>query len=283
MPFMVADTRIVVKTKCGCKSQRLAAFECDVFEDHDLIVECGQFQERDDKSLICSSLGLSFWYEIPGGFRLEVHRPGEEKATGALEVDALWKRAELYGGGMWEDCLLEGPLGEVLFRNAMINRGGMQIHSAAIAYRGEGILFSAPSGTGKTTQARMWIEHLGASMIQGDRPIVRMREKDVLVYGTPWIGSDPLFQNICLPVKAIVFLEQAPVNEILNLDPNLAVQYLLPRCFLPYFSQQMMNKALLIAESILRRVPCYLLRCMPEMAAAEFLHDMIYSQDPKTK
>ena len=276
MHFMIAGIRVTMKMQCDSENERLAAFFHNGFKEQDLLVEYGCFQEREDKRFLCSSLNLFFWYEIPGGFRLETHRPGEEKASGALEVDTAWKHAVLYGKDTVESEILAGPLGEVLFRNAMIHHGGIQIHSAAIAYRGESILFSAPSGTGKTTQARLWMNCFGASMVQGDRPMIRIQEESVLACGTPWVGSDPLFQNISLPVKAIVFLEQAPLNEITDLDPAVAIQYLLPRCFLPYFSKQMMDTALSIAERFLGSVSCLLLRCTPEQEAAQLLHDKLY-------
>ena len=276
MQFMIADTTIAVKTQYECKNERLAAFLYNGLNEHDLLVEYECFREREDKRMLCSSRNIFFWYEIPGGFRLETHRPWDEKASGAMEVDTAWKHAVLYGEEGFESEILAGPLGEVLFRNAMIHHGGIQIHSSAIAYRGESILFSAPSETGKTTQARLWMNDFGASMVQGDRPIIRIQEETALACGTPWVGSDPLFQNISLPMKAIVFLEQAPFNEITVFDPAAAIQYLLPRCFLPYFSQQMMDTALAIAERILESVPCYLLRCTPEHEAAQLLHDTLY-------
>ena len=276
MHLKIAGKKIRLATHCGCGNERLSAFKQEPFEEQDLLVECAQFREHDDKRLLCSSRELFYWYETPVGFLLEAYRPRAGRPSGALEVDQSWEHAKLYGTEQRNSCLFEGALGEVLFRNAMIGHGGIQIHCAAVAYQGQGVLFSAPSGTGKTTQARLWMENFKASMIQGDRPVIRIEEASALVCGTPWVGSDPLFQTIMVPVKALVFLEQATFNKAEKIDPVLAIQYLLPRCFLPYFSEQMMEKALSVAEQILARVPCYLLRCTPTREAAELLYRQLF-------
>ena len=203
---------------------------------------------------------------------MEVCRPQMSDPYAALETDKDWRRVALYGKESGEACLFESALGEVLFRNALIRRGGVQIHSAAINYDGKSILFSAPSGTGKTTQARLWMKYFGASMIQGDRPVVIVKNDEALACGTPWLGSDPLFENICVPVRAIVFLERASVNEIRELSAKETIHLITPRCFLPYFAKEMMQRAVDVVENIIKTVPCFLLKCTPEREAAELLY-----------
>ena len=82
----------------------------------------------------------------------------------------------------------EGSAGEVLFRTSLLCCDGIVIHSSAIELDGNGILFSAPSGTGKSTQANLWREHKGAVVLNGDRPALRTLDGSVYVYGTLWSG-----------------------------------------------------------------------------------------------
>lgn len=81
------------------------------------------------------------------------------------------------------------------FNNMVIMNGGLIVHSSAINYRNRGIIFSAPSGTGKSTHTKFWREHLNARIINDDAPALIPKKDKVLVYGTPWSGSTNLFEN----------------------------------------------------------------------------------------
>lgn len=57
--------------------------------------------------------------------------------------------------------------------------GMLVLHSAYIVTRGgEGILFSGPSGIGKSTQAALWERFAGARTVNGDRALVPARRKN---------------------------------------------------------------------------------------------------------
>lgn len=89
-------------------------------------------------------------------------------------------------------------------------------HAAVIEYNGKGYLFIAAAGTGKSTHAGLWQNHIpGARILNDDQPIVRIHEDgSVWVYGSPWGGKSPVFRNECMPVGGIVHLAQAPHNSI---------------------------------------------------------------------
>ncbi len=163
----------------------------------------------------------------------------------------------------------EGSAGEVLFRTTILLRQGIVIHSAAVDCSGSGIIFSAPSGTGKSTQANLWRKHKGAVVLNGDRPALRVVDGRVYVYGTPWSGSSPDSVNKSSPLKAIVMLEQSDANSIRQLEKPEAVRYLMPRCYLPYGVADLLERAVDNMDSIIERVPVYLLRCRPDAEAVE--------------
>lgn len=165
----------------------------------------------------------------------------------------------------------EGSVGEVLFRTAILFHNGIVVHSAAINCNGTGIIFSAPSGTGKSTQANLWRQYKGAAILNGDRPALRLIDETVYVYGTLWSGSSPDFQNAKAPLKAIVMLEQAEQNSLRPLTPEEAVRYLLPRIYLPYGLEDLLEKAVDNADAIIRRVPVCLLKCRPDFEAVEIV------------
>lgn len=167
---------------------------------------------------------------------------------------------------------ISGPLGEILFRTKILFHKGLVIHAAAIEHQGKGIIFSAPSETGKSTQASLWKQYMGASIINGDRPAIRLIDNNPYVYGTPWSGSSSDFKNCRAPLSAIVMLEQAPENSLIKLDKSKALNYLLPRCFLPYQNSNLMTLALDNLTMIIETTPIYLLKCKPDKEAVELVY-----------
>lgn len=156
-----------------------------------------------------------------------------------------------------------------VLRNRILLENGIVIHSSAINHKGKGIIFTAASGTGKSTHTNLWQTHRGATVINDDTPAIRLNGKSAVVYGTPWSGSSDLFKNESLPLAAVVVLEQAPVNEVVRLNGPEAVKRLMPRCFLPYQDEGLLEKAFVIIEDLMNSVPVLLLKCRPDIEALE--------------
>jgi hypothetical protein len=155
----------------------------------------------------------------------------------------------------------------------LIKKNGIQIHCSSIDYNGKGIIFSAPSGTGKSTHVRLWQELYGNALtvINDDRPAIRYIDGVPMLCGTPWSGTSDNFTNRIVPLYAIVMLEQAPVNSMERLSGPGALQMLMPRCFLPYFDSELMAEALDTLERLIKDVPVYLLKCRPDYEAVELV------------
>ncbi|MBR4760348.1 MAG: hypothetical protein IK078_09420 [Lachnospiraceae bacterium] len=91
------------------------------------------------------------------------------------------------------------------------------MHGSSIAVDGKGYLFTAKSGTGKSTHTRLWRELLGqrAVMINDDKPLIRVNDDgSAVVYGTPWDGKHRLSSSIAVPLKVICILERGKENSI---------------------------------------------------------------------
>ena len=89
------------------------------------------------------------------------------------------------------------------------------MHGAVVAVDGKGYLFTAPSGVGKTTHTRLWLEHVpGAFMVNGDKPLLRFRGGGVEVCGTPWAGKEGVNTNVIVPLRAVCVLERGEKNRI---------------------------------------------------------------------
>jgi hypothetical protein len=161
---------------------------------------------------------------------------------------------------------------EIVFRNRILLHEGIVIHASAVEYEGKGIIFTAPSGTGKSTQASLWKEHMGSKTLNDDHPALRIVNSKPYVYGTPWSGSSPEALNGSAPLRAIFVLEQATQNSIQLLDKKESVSRLMARCFLPYFECDLMNIAMRNLEKVINSTPVFLMKCRPDKEAV----DMVY-------
>lgn len=134
-------------------------------------------------------------------------------------------------------------------------------HGAAIEYGGEAYLFTAPSGTGKTTHINLWRKNLGnkVNIINGDKPIINIGQK-ATVYGTPWAGKEGLHNNISAPLKAVCIIKQAKTNRIVRLTVKEAVDYLMRQVYLPQDATAL-SKTLYLLGSMLEKTFVYLLEC----------------------
>ena len=134
-------------------------------------------------------------------------------------------------------------------------------HGAAIKCDKNGYIFTAPSGTGKTTHINLWKKYLGdrVDIINGDKPIIKY-DGGCTVYGTPWCGKEGLHKNTSAPLKAVCVLKQGKTNKITQLDNNTAVNYLMHQVYLPQH-ENALDKTLKLLSNLIESVPVYMLEC----------------------
>lgn len=156
------------------------------------------------------------------------------------------------------------------FRNRLTVLGGGVLHSSAIAYRGDGIAFSAPSGTGKSTHAGLWQEAFGddVQIINDDKPAIRFIDGIPTLFGTPWSGKTEQNENRSAPLKAIVFIERGKENRICRLDQMSAVFHLTEQISRPYYDEDLGEKTVDFAIALEQAVPIYQLQCNISREAA---------------
>ncbi len=148
---------------------------------------------------------------------------------------------------------------------------GILFHSAFISYQGRGILFTAPSGTGKSTQAELWRSLRGAEVRNGDRSAIRKSADGFQVYGVPFCGSSDICHAGCLPLQAIVYLSQAPENSIRPLSGLQAFRAVWEGCSVHTWNRQEVALGTQTVSELIRQVPVYHLACRPDAGAVEAL------------
>ncbi|MDF2540315.1 MAG: hypothetical protein K0S47_33 [Herbinix sp.] len=168
-------------------------------------------------------------------------------------------------------------LTEIVFRNRLLFHDGLVIHSSAIEFEGNAIVFTAPSGTGKTTHARLWQEKYKVPVINDDHPAVRIIDEKPILYGTPWAGETKKFIDKSCILKGVVILEQGAQNQIWKADKNEIVKEFLPRCFLPYYDKNLMHKSFRIFSDIISNIEVYKLKCKPDQESVQLVQSHLCS------
>lgn len=164
----------------------------------------------------------------------------------------------------------------IVFRNSLLQFDGLVIHASTLKWNSKGLMFSAPSGTGKSTHVKLWQEFIDdVEVLNDDTPAIRIINNKPYVFGTPWSGSSFIHSNDSAPLEGIVLLEQAPKNAIRRLNHQEAILKLLPQSFLPYFDQDLMSKALKVFEKIVSTVPVYFLQCRPDKEAVDLVYQCV--------
>ena len=141
------------------------------------------------------------------------------------------------------------------FYKELIRFSGMLLHSSAVVLDGEAYLFSAPSGTGKSTHTSLWLEHFGdrAFILNDDKPAIRVTDSGVMVYGTPFSGKNDISENIGVPLKAIAVLSRGETNVAQKLSETQAIYALLNQSVRPQ-EEELMDCLMKTIESIISDV-----------------------------
>lgn len=156
-------------------------------------------------------------------------------------------------------------------RRIMTVKGVLFFHASQIGLGGKGILFTAPSGTGKTTQAKLWRKHRGAQILCNDRTLTDTR----LTYGFPADGSEPVFTGEQRALGAIVVLEQAPENTVRRLRTREVLLHLMPQLVLDTWDPAAAAAVMELLLNMIPQTPVYLLRCTPDEHAVQCLEQQL--------
>lgn len=161
----------------------------------------------------------------------------------------------------------------------MPERDTFLFHCSAVAVDDKAYLFTAPSGTGKSTHTRLWQEVFGdrAVMINDDKPLLRVTSDSVLVYGTPWDGKHRLSTNTVAPVAGICLLDRGEENGIERIAKEEAFPRLLQQTYRPQSPVALM-KTMELLDSVTSNVPLYKLQCNMEPEAARVAFDGMSGQ-----
>lgn len=161
------------------------------------------------------------------------------------------------------------------FCRSIIEHGRFFLHASAVVYEGAAYLFSAPSGTGKSTHTALWRELFPNSYIlNDDKPVIWPEKERITVWGTPFSGRTDLQVNRGVPLKGICFLKQDIENQIRQMTEAEALALMLNNTWRPRYSHGM-ERLLDMIEQVVIRSKAYELRCTKESDAAKLSYSVM--------
>ena len=219
------------------------------------------------QSYITPEKGAFFVEITPDDLAWEREKAAKEDALEGLSVRDL-------ADAQLEITALLRKITEELF-----SREVLLFHGSVIAVDGAGYLFTAKSGTGKSTHTRLWRELLGsrAVMINDDKPFLQITQEEVLVHGSAWMGKHGLGTKMAVPLKAICVLERGEENAIGRIPAKEAVFMLLQQSSRPQNGAKL-PKYLELIDKIAASVTFYRMQCNMELEAAKMAYETMSQQ-----
>ncbi len=149
-------------------------------------------------------------------------------------------------------------------------RDAFLLHAATFEVEGRGIALLAKSGTGKSTHMLLWKKLFGdaLSVINGDKPIIRLKDGTPIAYGTPWCGKEGLSENRGVALTDICFIVRSDRNETLPISPQEAISRLLPQIVIPSGSENILKITELLDQTV-KNCKLWEIRCNTEIESAQ--------------
>ena len=201
-------------------------------------------------------------------------------ATTQADIDYESRRSEREDIAMgrevqhYSDSYLEELAVYRKIATKMVDHDTILFHGSVIAVDGEGYIFTAKSGTGKSTHTRLWREMFGerAVMVNDDKPLLRITESGVIAYGTPYNGKHRLGSNIAVPLKAVCILTRSDENHIAPISKTQAYPMLIQQTYRPDDAEKM-RKTLSLIDQLAGKTALYRLGCNMEPDAARVSYE----------
>ena len=171
-----------------------------------------------------------------------------------------------YSEGYYESFSIYKEIGKKLpLYNAFI------MHGAVITYQDKALMFTAKSGTGKSTHIKLWKMYFknDVDIINGDKPIVRVFEDGIKVYGTPYSGKEFWHKNRSSFLHSICIVQRSNENIIQKISSEAAMIPLLRQVFVSTDCEESAGKTLELFNQLITSIPIYVLQCDISQEAVE--------------
>lgn len=202
--------------------------------------------------------------------------PYHVKETGALDTTPItFTQAS---SNLYED-LYQFAIEELPKHSSFI------AHAAVIKYDGLAYAFMAPSGTGKSTHIKLWMDTLDpeATIINGDKPILRMDKTQtgkpqIIACGSPWAGKEGWQTNTSAPLGGLCFLTRGSTDNCHSISPTEVFDSAVRQIYMPSDPTSAI-RTLDFVDVLLQTVPLYQLSCTMNKTAVKASFEAMTGRD----
>lgn len=204
-----------------------------------------------------------------------------QPAPYALYRELSGQEAEVHLAAEAVDDLRFDPVFTSLFalERQMIRRDSMILHCAYIKYCGAAILFSAPSETGKSTQAGLWEKCRGSETVNGDRALLRKIDGRWTACGWPVCGTSEICHLEDIPIHAVAMLRQGKENHVERLSSVQAFTQLYSQITVNQWNREFVQRTVELIEDFVEHVPVWQLTCDISENAVQCLEAALFPTD----
>lgn len=159
----------------------------------------------------------------------------------------------------------------------LLENQALILHSASITHKDHALLFTAPGGTGKTTQTDLWHRYLeDVEDLNGDRTLLQCTPNGWYACGFPICGSSGRCEQKTTPIRAVIILRQGTEDKIYELSPAQKTALLYSEVTVPHFQRTSIERTLELLEDFIREIPVFLYSCTMQESAVTTLHHYLY-------
>lgn len=179
--------------------------------------------------------------------------------------------------GAYQQFALNNAL-MIAYAFSTARRQTLLLHASVIRYEGKAYAFTAPSGTGKSTQVANWLRTIpGCDMINDDNPIITIIDGQPILFGSPWSGKTPCYRNTCAPLGAIVKIARDTTNHVSKMSPLQAFSTILSACSSMKWDEEIYQDICTTTSAVIEKTGIYTLHCLPDPQSAIVCRDNITS------
>lgn len=227
----------------------------------------------------------SLFESTPQYFKAYLTEDPPEFSIAVTREDIAFEQADLleeahrdgFKPRIFTDPFLERAAIQRAFAEFLFDFGILLFHGSAVAVDNEGYLFTAHSGTGKSTHTRLWKQVFGerAVIVNDDKPFLELTEAGILLHGSPWSGKHGLDANICVPLKGLCILERGTENTIRPATADEALGMLQKQAYRPKNTEKE-AEFLSLTHRLADLTSLWKLSCTKEQAAAQIAYNAMH-------
>lgn len=163
----------------------------------------------------------------------------------------------------------------------LVLQNSFAFHCAYLDFEGKAILFSGPSGIGKTTHTNLWCQYLPdqAKVLNGDKCLLSREGSTFYANGWPICGSSGICHNERREVRAVVLLQQAPENRLIEEKKILTFRRVLEQLTVNYWNREFTEAAMTFADSLVSTLPCFTYGCNISREAVDILYQQLITSN----